>query len=230
MNFVIFGIILIEFCSARRCEREKRRIKELLQKNGELRIKRDQLKHEKGRFWNEYFGEIDELIAQKNTTSTSASSFSTRDSTSLTTTSPPITPSDVFILVIPYSGDESYLQSGDGSSQIAATINAPEKKNMYADYAYAIVNGKLHIFGVFTDYKKIARLDDCTFNVLTVRLKEERGSGHAALSIENGKKALICFGFSGGVRKTCEIFDGSTTVSTFSADWTHYLGGLGPVF
>ena len=59
MNFVIFGIILIEFCSARRCEREKRRIKELLRKNGELRIERDQLKHEKGRFWNEYFGEID---------------------------------------------------------------------------------------------------------------------------------------------------------------------------
>ncbi|CBY42215.1 unnamed protein product, partial [Oikopleura dioica] len=26
---------------------------------------------------------------------------------------------------------------------------------------------------------------------------------------------------------TCEIFDGSTTVSTFSADSTHYYGGLG---
>ncbi|CBY10668.1 unnamed protein product [Oikopleura dioica] len=245
MNFVIFGIILIEFCSARRCEREKRRIKELLRKNGELRIERDQLKHEKGRFWNEYFGEIDELIAQKNelekdieklntkledaikTTSTSASSFSTTDSTSLTTTSPPITPSDVFILVIPYSADASYLQSGDGSSQISATINAPSN-NEYADYAaHAIVNGKLHIFGEQADNKKIARLDDCTFNVLTVRLNEERRSGHAALSIENGKKALICFGYSGDIRKTCEIFDGSTTVSTFSADWTHYRGGLG---
>ncbi|CBY14789.1 unnamed protein product [Oikopleura dioica] len=49
----------------------------------------------------------------------------------------------------------------------------------------------------------------------------------AALSIENGKKALICFGLSGDIRKTCEIFDGSTTVSTFSAVWTHSYGGLG---
>ncbi|CBY13569.1 unnamed protein product [Oikopleura dioica] len=52
--------------------------------------------------------------------------------------------------------------------------------------------------------------------------------GHAALSIENGIKVLICFGWSGReVRKTCEIFDGSTTVSTFAADSTHKYGGLG---
>ena len=38
---------------------------------------------------------------------------------------------------------------------------------------------------------------------------------------------MICFGYSGDIRKTCEIFDGSTTVSTFSADWTHRYGGLG---
>ena len=35
---------------------------------------------------------------------------------------------------------------------------------------------------------KIARLDDCTLNELTVRFNEERGYGQAALSIENGKK------------------------------------------
>lgn len=38
---------------------------------------------------------------------------------------------------------------------------------------------------------------------------------------------MICFGPSRDIRKTCEIFDGSTTVSTFSADSTHYYGGLG---
>ncbi|CBY13349.1 unnamed protein product [Oikopleura dioica] len=134
--------------------------------------------------------------------------------------------SDVFILVIPRILDESYLQSGDGSSQISATINAPD--NEYARYAaYALVNGKLHIFGGTSDGTKIARLDDCTLNELTVRLNEERVSGHAALSIENEEKALICFGSSREVRKTCEIFDGSTTVSTYAADWTHYYGGLG---
>ncbi|CBY11773.1 unnamed protein product [Oikopleura dioica] len=99
-------------------------------------------------------------------------------------------PNDAFILVIPSSVDESYLQSGDGSSQISATINAP--RNDYTEYAaYAIVNGKLHIFGGNSDYTKIARLDDCTLNELTVRLNEERFFGHAALSIEKGKKLLF---------------------------------------
>ncbi|CBY42281.1 unnamed protein product, partial [Oikopleura dioica] len=82
--------------------------------------------------------------------------------------------------------------------------------------AHALVNGKLHFFGGGNS-KKIARLDDCTLNELTVRLNKERYRGHAALSIENGKKALICFGSQNGFSrklKTCEIFDGSTTVST----------------
>ncbi|CBY40572.1 unnamed protein product, partial [Oikopleura dioica] len=34
-------------------------------------------------------------------------------------------------------------------------------------------------------------------------------------------------GWLGDIRKTCEIFDGSTTVSTFASDWTHKFGGLG---
>ena len=46
--------------------------------------------------------------------------------------------------------DESYLQSGDGSSQISAKINATD--DYYAYYApYALVNGKLHIFGGYND-------------------------------------------------------------------------------
>ncbi|CBY42373.1 unnamed protein product, partial [Oikopleura dioica] len=157
-------------------------------------------------------------IEQETTTTTQISTTTTQIS--------PIEPSDVFILVIPNPVDKSYLQSGDGSSQISATINAPENNYAY-DAAHALVNGKLHIFGGFSDYTKIARLDDCTLNELTVRLNEERYRGHAALSIENGKKVLICFGRSGDIRKTCEIFDGSTTVSSFASDSTHYYGGLG---
>ena len=61
----------------------------------------------------------------------------------------------MFILVIPHSVDKSYLQSGDGSSQISATINAP--KNNYATYAaHALVKGELHIFGgTFNDAYKV---------------------------------------------------------------------------
>jgi len=143
-----------------------------------------------------------------------------------TTQISPIEPSDVFILVLPSYVDKSYLKSGDGSSQISATINAP--RNDYAsEAAHALVSGKLHIFGGDYDGTKIARLDDCTLNELTVRLNEERYYGQAALSIENGTKALICFGISGVNLKTCEIFDGSTTVSTFASDSTHHRGGLG---
>ena len=52
----------------------------------------------------------------------------------------------MFILVIPDPIDGSYLQNGDGTSQIYATINAPQK--YYArNAAFALVNGQLHVFG-----------------------------------------------------------------------------------
>jgi len=60
----------------------------------------------------------------------------------------------VFILVIPLRVDKSYLQSGDGSSQISATIDAPDNNYVY-DAAYALVNGKLHIFGGAYDKTKV---------------------------------------------------------------------------
>jgi hypothetical protein len=55
----------------------------------------------------------------------------------------------VFILVMPSPIDGSYLQSGDGTSQISATINAPI--NEYAhEAAHALVKGELHIFGGYS--------------------------------------------------------------------------------
>ena len=38
--------------------------------------------------------------------------------------------------------------------------------------------------------------------------------------------ALVCFNYAQN-SKTCEIFDGSTTVTTFEASYTHGIGGLG---
>jgi len=132
----------------------------------------------------------------------------------------------VSILVIPNYIHLSYLQSGDGISQTSATINAPQ--NDYADYAaFALVKGELHIFGGLSDGFKIARLDGCSWNELSARLNEERYSGLAAVSTENGQKALVCFGDTGDGRKTCDIFDGSSIAPTFAAEWTHRNGGLG---
>ena len=61
MNFLVFGIFLIEFCSARRCSREKARIKELFRENEELQIERDQLAAENRQDCKIYFDEIDEI-------------------------------------------------------------------------------------------------------------------------------------------------------------------------
>jgi len=141
-----------------------------------------------------------------------------------TTTTVTIPHSEVFILVIPQDGI-NYLQRGDGTSQISTTINAPE--NNYRQYA--LVNGELHVFGGWTDGYRIARLDGCSLNELPARLNEERQADHAAVSIENGQKALVCFGNvgSGDTRKSCEIFDGSASAPTFATEWTHATGGLG---
>jgi hypothetical protein len=72
----------------------------------------------------------------------------------------------VFILVIPYFIDKSYLQRGNGSSQISATINAPE--NHYADNAaFALVNGELHIFGGLPDgYKVLFCLSNQNYQII----------------------------------------------------------------
>ena len=60
----------------------------------------------------------------------------------------------MFILVMPDYIDGSYLQSGDGSSRIYPTINAPTL--MYAQQAaHALMNGELHIFGGYSDGYKV---------------------------------------------------------------------------
>ena len=47
----------------------------------------------------------------------------------------------------------------------------------------------------------------------------------AALSIEDGEKALICFDYSEQIR--CEIFDGSKIKSTHASTHRHAGGKLG---
>jgi hypothetical protein len=42
-------------------------------------------------------------------------------------------------------------------------------------------------------------------------------------------QALVCFGddYFGDTRKSCEIFDGSSSAPTFAAEWSHAYGALG---
>ncbi|CBY15163.1 unnamed protein product [Oikopleura dioica] len=128
----------------------------------------------------------------------------------------------VNFLVIPEYYESSYLIKKDGSTS-AATISAPTY-DFTEDVKHALVKGQLFIFGGSSDSKKIARLDGCRFNELSARLNEDRDYFSEALSINSGSLALICFGV---FDNSCETFDGTTAATTFSATWTHALGGLG---
>jgi len=87
----------------------------------------------------------------------------------------------------------------------------------------------LYAFGGTQDNKKIARLDGCILTEISwrLRLNEVRDVGHAAVSFDNGQKALICFANGGDSRRTCEVFDGSSSVLTYATASTHRFGGLG---
>ncbi|CBY14985.1 unnamed protein product [Oikopleura dioica] len=254
MNFLVFGIILIEFCSAWRCSREKARIKELFRENEELQIERDQLAAEQD--CNIYFDEIEEIndendklnmkleLKEEEIRGLKLENGKLRrqleDASAICTTEPTETETSnerlfVNFLVIPEYYDSSYLIKKDGSIS-AATISAPTDR-FTKNVKHALVKGQLFIFGgssdskkvlflllVFYENNKIARLDGCRFNELSARLNKYRGLGTETLSIDSGSLALICF----EVRdKSCETFDGTTAVTTFSATWTHYHGGLG---
>jgi hypothetical protein len=148
------------------------------------------------------------------------------------------------------------LKIGDGSSRISATINAP-KNNYAWDAAHALVKGQPHIFGGYSDSYKVLfcltnknyeigknsitkfqnNYQDCAFG----RLLFERNSGATQRRTKMAKKvklsfyfsillkfqALVCFGKYDDTRKSCEIFDGSSSAPTFAADWTHVYGALG---
>jgi hypothetical protein len=91
-------------------------------------------------------------------TSVDCSTTTTTSTTSSTTTTP-------FFLVITSRIGESFLQSGDGTSQVAATINAPVD---YAeDVGYALVKGELHIFGGKSDgYKVLYCLTNRNYEII----------------------------------------------------------------
>jgi len=147
----------------------------------------------------------------------------TTEVSTVTTTTELIPIDPITILVLPEIVDKSYLQNGDGT-QISVLIEAPTSN--YFEFAkYALVNGILFIFGGTSDPRKIARLDDCKMTELSARLNEDRVYDHEAVSMNNGTLALLCFNPRG--YNTCETFDGTTALRTFSSTFSHGLGGLG---
>ena len=71
----------------------------------------------------------------------------------------------------------------------------------------------------------MAKLEGCVWRELPTQLINKFSNGGAALSIENGEKALICFDVFD--KNKCEVHDGEYSMSTFSSRFTHHGGKLG---
>jgi len=134
---------------------------------------------------------------------------------------------DTNIMVIQSSLDASYLTNGDGSTNSAAQITAPNNVDNFASYsATAFVAGQLYFFGGQYDSRKIARLDSCAIVTTNNKLLDDFSSGHAALATKDGSQAIICFG-SNTPPHNCNTFDGSSVEYTHVTTVSHRFGGLG---
>jgi len=136
-------------------------------------------------------------------------------------------------MVILFTLVDSYIINGDGSQSTAVQLTSPNNLDTYTRNARsAIVGGQLYLFGGNRGdentqlHRKIARLDGCAIVELSVQLTRDFIAGHEALAAEDGSNAIICFGQISSI-SDCDVFDGSTAVSTFSSNFPHRYGGLG---
>jgi len=136
-------------------------------------------------------------------------------------------PADSNIMVILDSLAASFVMDDDDLTKSVARINAPNNNNIYTSMAAsAVVADQLYIFGGDNvNVRKIARLDTCSFVQLSVTLNSDFSSGHAALAIDNGSKALICFGDT-DPNNYCDVFNGVSVETSHSSVYSHTLGGL----
>ncbi|CAG5091543.1 Oidioi.mRNA.OKI2018_I69.PAR.g13118.t1.cds [Oikopleura dioica] len=118
-----------------------------------------------------------------------------------------------------------YSISEDGKINKKASVFAG--RNDYAQYAqFALVKNQLHIFGGQSDMKKIARLEGCVFKELAARLNSYYAWGSAAVALDGGNKALICFDYSRGDSKNCDLFDGEQSLRSFKTVYQHWWAKL----
>merc|ERR1712037_330684 len=130
-----------------------------------------------------------------------------------------------------FRSPQAFLLTGSGT-KTRANFEVPYE-NYVKESQYAVVKGQFFIFGGGNpDYwgppeLKIAKLEGCSFVDLPVQLNFAVDSNSAALSIENGEKALVCFdGRPDWNGKKCDVFDGSTSTPTFSSTYCHRSAGL----
>ncbi|CAG5104751.1 Oidioi.mRNA.OKI2018_I69.chr1.g1505.t1.cds [Oikopleura dioica] len=134
-------------------------------------------------------------------------------------------PGDVSILVLGGANfPDSYIFSGDGLTRNSPSISVPRSDYVFGS-AFAVMQGEMYIFGGIEDNHKIAKIENCAFNELSVRLRYRITDKSAAIDTDNGERALICFDVVGW--DSCEIFDGVISTATHDPEVHHALGGLG---
>ncbi|CAG5109968.1 Oidioi.mRNA.OKI2018_I69.chr2.g4432.t1.cds [Oikopleura dioica] len=158
------------------------------------------------------------------TTQSSTETSIQTNSTVSTTPFDPSHPSNVRILVLAKRLRNSVTFSGDGEILERTFVFAPSQ-NFADTSAYAVVQGTMYIFGGYSDSHKIAKLESCRLSEISIRLINSYEYAPAALAIENGHKALICF--AQNHREKCEIFDTVESTSTHSTKYEHHFGGFG---
>ena len=135
--------------------------------------------------------------------------------------------------------NEAFSIFVDGSKKTKAIIKDPSD-TYRSNTPYALVKDELFIFeGRALDKKVrksekieenifknlVTKLEGCTWKTMSTKLINKMSGGSAALTIDNGEKALIFFPEDGG--RKCEIFDSEQSVSTHSTSTSHNYGKLG---
>ena len=72
---------------------------------------------------------------------------------------------------------------------------------------------------------KVAKLEGCEFRIQSTRLNYQYSSISAAITVKDGREALICF--ESGSYNRCEVYNGRSSKSTFKTKFSHWGGKLG---
>ncbi|CAG5079622.1 Oidioi.mRNA.OKI2018_I69.PAR.g9298.t1.cds [Oikopleura dioica] len=128
----------------------------------------------------------------------------------------------------PFADRTQYVMAVDGSERMETNLVIPEgtARHDYLKYAgHAILNDKLYIFGGSSDFKKIARLDECEFTELPIQLIDPFDSISGALMSFMNRVYLCFFSYP---YKTCQEFDGNdVTDSYLRTNFEHCYGSMG---
>ncbi|CAG5078443.1 Oidioi.mRNA.OKI2018_I69.PAR.g8986.t1.cds [Oikopleura dioica] len=143
----------------------------------------------------------------------------------ITTTVAPTLPPPYLYVIMPKMS-ESYLYSGNTTSALYEAAFQGDHKKYTRRSVTAMIQNVVYIFGGEFDNRKIAYLSDCSFVEVSARLNSNYSSGAAAISLDDGTKALICFEEHANY-DSCELFDGKKAVQTHSTNLPHLHGALG---